>query len=138
MIFSYQKTYFNPPAIPDEAVFTILKSEISKNPQFEIDKDFESFSQHFKGLLTAIKIAGGYFLLYLVFCGGKSENEVAGVFNLLAGLSMMTLFFCGIFLLLEGRSYATYLKDRKNYYDGLKYLINISNNYQEFRENFYG
>jgi hypothetical protein len=134
----YTKTYFNEPGRINEETFNSLKRELTRNPNFVIDPSLETFSQHFKGVLTAIKIAGGYFVLYLIIFGSKSDHDVPGVFNLLAGLSMLTIVFSGFNLLLEGRSYATYVKERKSYFDRMSYAISISNNYYEYIENFYG
>ncbi|MDC1370953.1 hypothetical protein N8289_03835 [Flavobacteriales bacterium] len=128
----YQKTYFNPPSKINEPTFLALKSEFNRNHNFVIDKDFETFSEHFK---TNLRVIGISFFLFL-FCFGVFEdgNPMIAV----GGISMVTFFFSCIFLLLEGRSYATYAKKRKEYYDRMTYAISISSTYNEYIQNFYG
>lgn len=135
---NYTKTYFNEPGRIDQGTYEALKMQISKNPSFEINSQSETFSQKFRASLTALKIAGGYFVLYLIIFGSSTDSQVPGIFNFLAGISMLTVFFCCFALLLEGPSYATYLKKKSEYFSRLKYAIQNTNSYYEFCISFYG
>lgn len=53
------------------------------------------------------------------------------------GISMVTSFFSGIYLLLEGPSYATYIKKKTEYFNRLEYAIKNTSSYYEFLRSFY-
>lgn len=126
----YQKTYFSPPPRIDEQTFLALKNEFNRNPDYIIDKDFKTFSEHFKTNLRVIGIS------FLIMITGFSLGE--GITTAIGGFAMIAFIGTSLNLLLEGRSYATYVKNRKNYFDRMSYAVTISNSYPEYIENFYG
>jgi hypothetical protein len=126
----YTKTFFNEPGRINEETFNSLKRELTRNPNFEIDKDLESFSEHFK---TTLRVAG---ISFIIMITGFSLGE--GITTAIGGFAMIAFLGTAFNLLLEGRSYATYVKERKKYFDKMSYAISISNTYYEYIENFYG
>lgn len=128
----YTKTYFNEPGRINEETYHTIKRELLRNPNFEIDPNNETFSQHFSGLLKTIGISFGL----AIFCFGlfKDGNPMIAV----GGISMMTFFFSLIYLFLEGPSYATFVKKKTDYFSRMKYAIQNTNSYREFSLSFYG
>ena len=127
----YQETYFIPPPRINEETFLMLKNEFNRNPKFIIDKDFESFSEHFKIRLRTIGISFLIMIICFSFFGDGIAAAIGG-FALIAFLGVLLNLF------LEGTSYATYAKERKSYFDRMSYAITISSVYFEYIENFYG
>lgn len=125
----YEKTYFKKPPEINQETFFALKREFNNNPNYIIDKNPDSFSQHFQGHLIVICIC-----LPLGFIG-FSMGE--GVTTAIGGFSMLAFLIALIRLLMEGPSYATYVKERKDYFDRMSYAVTVSENYLQFRQNFY-
>ena len=136
----YTKTYFNEPGRINEDTFYSLKQQLSRNPNFEIDPNPETFSQHFSGALKVLKICGSIAAVCLLFGLGLSKH--AGDFwdNLAipAAICFLIIFFTGFQLLLEGPSYATYVKKKIDYFSRMKYAIQNTSSYREFCISFYG
>ena len=134
----YSKTYFRAPSKITEEYYRILKNEIYKNPNYRIASELtESFSQHFKTLLNTIYISGGYFIFFIMIYGNKTESETPGILTALSGIAVFTILISLMYLLFEGPSYASFLKDKEAYYNRMKVIINNSSTYLEFENNFY-
>lgn len=125
----YTKTYFNEPGRIDEKTFNTFKEELIRNPNFDIDKNLESFSDHFKSTLNVIGIS------FVIMIIGFSLGE--GITTAIGGFAMIAFLGATFNLFLEGRSYATYVKERKDYFDKMSYAISISKTYNEFIDIFY-
>jgi hypothetical protein len=127
----YTKTSFQEPGRVSEELYLSLKSQFTKNPNFKIDSNSETFSEHFSGLLMTLGIS----FLIAVFCFGafKDGNPMIVV----GGISMTVCFSCGIYLLLEGPSYATYIKKKTEYFNRLEYAIKNTSTYSEFLRSCY-
>ncbi|NDK56920.1 hypothetical protein [Pontibacter fetidus] len=127
----YTKTSFQQPGRINEEAYYELRREVIKNRDFEIDPNFETFSQHFSGLLKTIVIS----LALALFCFGvfKDGNPMIAV----GGISMMIFIFSLIRLFLEGPSFATYAKKRTEYFARMKYAIQNTSSYHEFTQVFY-
>ncbi len=134
----YTKTYFQTPSRISEDVYYELKKELSRNPNFDIAQG-ETFSQHFKGSLTAIKIGLGVFIVILIISTALDmDTGTAGDrFGFFAGIGFLVALVNGIYLMLEGPSYATFIKKSNEYFSRMKYAIINSSNYNEFISMFY-
>jgi hypothetical protein len=126
----YEKTYFCPPPTIDESTFLTLKNEFKRNSNYIIDQNLETFSEHFKTRLIIIVIS--FFVMIIGFSLGE------GITTAIGGFAMLTFFGVSFNLLLEGRSYATYVKDRKEYFNRMSYAITVSNSYREYLSIFNG
>lgn len=125
----YTKVRFNAPPAIDEKTFFAIKNEFRRNPDFIIDKDFKTFTEEFKGTFMGIGIT------FLIMIIGFGLGE--GITTAIGGFSMIFCFGMVLRLFLSGPSYATYAKERKNYFDRMTYAIKISNSYDEYLKNFY-
>ncbi len=137
----YTKTYFNEPGRINEDTFYSLKKELSRNPNFEIDPNPETFSEHFSGALKTIKICGigggiGIFVALVLSSGAGDWADSIGATAF--GIGTLIIIFTGIHLLLEGPSFATYVKKKTEYFSRMKYAILNTNSYREFCISFYG
>jgi hypothetical protein len=142
-IVSYTKTSFIAPDPISEEVYLQIKRKINSDPEFNIDPSPETFSEHFKSSLSFIKWGLGYCfawaLVYSAFFEKNIEKDspVVIIFNIPAivgGLGSLIAIFN---LLLEGPSFATYVKEKENYFNRLKYAIKNSKDYRDFATQFY-
>jgi len=137
----YTKTFFKQPSRINEDTYDTLKRELIKNPNFEIDPNPETFSQHFKGSLKTIKVCGIIIIISLVLSLGFSDHA-GDFFDKLAipgGICIFIIIFTAIpLLLMEGPSYATYVKKKTEYFSRMKYGIQNTGSYREFCLSFYG
>src|SRR5689334_8611492 len=106
----YTKTYFREPGSISEDLYQAFKVSVRNNPNFEIDPVPETFSQHFDGLLKTIGIA----FFVALFCFGIFEDGSPMI--AIGGFAMVACIFSIIYLFLEGPSYATYIKRKKEYF----------------------
>ena len=137
----YTTTYFNEPGSINEDSYNQLKRELLRNPNFEIDPNPETFSQHFSSALRVIKICGiavivGAFIALAL--SSKPGDWADSLGATAAGIGSFIIIFAGIHLLLEGPSYATYVKKKTEYFSRMKYAIQATNSYSEFSKSFYG
>lgn len=123
---NYEKISFIEPGKIDEKTFLKIKKELEKNPNYNIDKEYVSFYEKYKTNFLYILIG------IIVIIIGEIFNLV--YLGLIGGF--IILMFIGE-LFLEGRSYASYAKERKEYYDKMTYSITISKKYEEYISNFY-
>jgi hypothetical protein len=137
---TYTTTRFREPGIISEEMYNKAKEQLKMNPDFEIDPNFETFSQHFKVSLTTITIC----LIVGVLClliGLTSTSHTGDFGDMLAipcGICFLIVIICSVFVLLpEGPSYATYAKKHEEYFDRMKYAIKNSSSYSEFISIFY-
>lgn len=129
----YEKTFFNKPEEINEKNFLYFKNELKKNPNFSVDKDYTSFSEKYKNDFIGILVS------ILVTTIGQiisdfTEVEFIQVIGALVGFTGMLIllpYYIGP-IFLEGRSYATYIKERNEYYNKMTYLIITSNTYEEY------
>jgi uncharacterized membrane protein len=141
----YTETKFNEPNKIDEGTYWLLKRELQKNRDFEIDNNPETFSEHFSEELKILKWGFGISIpvgLIMISLGDNRAYSSSPIFILL-GVIITIGFFGSVLMLfagrigLEGGSYATYLNTRKNYFNRMKNSINESNSYADFCSNFY-
>lgn len=142
-IIRYTKTYFNEPGRIAEDAYLQLKRKLSADPDFEIDPNPETFSEHFKGSLNFLKWGLGYCLVFGLIYGAFFEHTdhedsafriILTIPAIIGGLGSFLIF---ISLLLEGPSFATYIKEKKQYFSRMKYAIKNSSDYRTFYNSFY-
>ncbi len=137
----YTKTYFNEPDPINKDTFLLLKEQLSRNPNFEIDPNPETFSERFGFTLKIIKICGigggiGIFLsLVLSSRAGDWADKIGAKAFMICTIVIIAI---GIPLLLEGPSFATYVKRKTEYFSRMKYVIQNTDSYHEFCISFYG
>ena len=133
---NYTKTYFSSPGRISEEVYNGFKSKLKSNPNYEIDPNPTTFSEHFKGKLLTIAISIGLFLLGLLITGDKKGDDIS-IWNPIMGISALVAIISLIMLFLEGPSYATYIKEKQEYFSRMKYAIQNTNSYSDFISTFY-
>jgi len=126
---NYTKTYFSSPGRISEEVYNGFKSKLKSNPNYEIDPNPTTFSEHFKGNLLTIGIS--FIIMIVGFGAGEGITTAIGGFAMIAFIGML------INLFLEGPSYATYIKEKKEYFSRMKYAIQNTNSYNDFISTFY-
>jgi hypothetical protein len=141
----YTETKFKEPNKIDETSYWLIKRELQKNRDFEIDRNHETFSEHFSDDLKILKYGFGISIpvgiIFLALGDNHSFND-SPVYTFF-GVILTIIFFGSVMFLfmgkigLEGGSYATYLKTRKNYFDRMRNSIIESNSYSEFCSIFY-
>lgn len=131
-------TFVEPNPISYE-LYQNIKTVVKSNPDIDISPKSESFSEHFSFELKFIRtciililIAG--FISFVLGIDNTVMNIIDGAigFICLWGLVIMS-----IQLLSDGPSYATFLKNKKDYFDRMKYAIQCTNSYEEFTNIFY-
>lgn len=132
----YTKTYFSEPGRISEEMYLNLKRELNKNPHFKIDPNPETFTDRHKGLLMTIAICAGLFVLGLIFTANMRGDD-SSIWNPIMGLSMLILIGSVIRLFLEGPSFATYIKQKEEYFSRMKFAIQNTSSYIEFVSMFY-
>ena len=133
------ETYFREPEKISEDTFLSLKREISRNPNFEIDPNPETFSGHFSSDLKIIKICAVIILLGLIISllFSNYPNDLADKLGGgVAAISSLVIAFAGLRMFFEGPSYSTYIKNKKDYFFRMKNVIKNTNSYREFVFNF--
>ena len=126
---NYQRTQFKRPFKINEETFVSLKNEFNENPSFHIDKKNETFSEHFSTKLIIIVVS------FIIMISGFSLGE--GITTAIGGFAMLTFLIVLIRLLLEGPSYASYVKERRSYFERMTYALKTSNTYSEYVDKFY-
>jgi hypothetical protein len=137
---SYTKTSFREPGMISEETYNKIREQLKTNPDFKIDPEFETFSEHFKVSLTTIKICLiiGVLTLLIGLISTSHAGDFGDMMAIPCGISFLIVLVCSLFVLLpEGPSYATYAKKHIEYFDRMKYAIKNSSSYSEFLRNFY-
>lgn len=133
----YTKTYFNPPSRINEDMYISFKKELTKNPNYVIDPNPETFTQRFKPTLTALGICAGVILLWLIVENATNTTETFDFFDIFGVIAIFGVVLIPINLLLEGPSFATYIKQKDEYFSRMKYAIQNTSSYSEFISAFY-
>ncbi|NCP61512.1 MAG: hypothetical protein GW839_14640 [Flavobacteriales bacterium] len=133
---NYTKTYFNPPQKISEGLYNTFKKELKNNSDYVIDPNPTTFSEHFKTKLTTIAVGVGLFILGLIIAGDNKGSD-SSIWNPIMGISIVVAIFTTISLFLEGPSFATYIKQKEEYFIRMKYAIQNTNSYSDFVSAFY-
>lgn len=124
---NYTKTKFIKPWTLNQAEYISLRNAYFENPNFKYFEKSETFTEHFADTIKIIKY--GFYIgigaLILI-----NVNETIG--SILSIIAIPMFFLSLLILLLEGPSYASFLKDKENYEDSLKNAVMSSSNYEEF------
>lgn len=133
-IIRYTKTYFKEPPPISEQDYINIKRQLEYNPHLDLDSKTETFSEHFKDTFSIIK----YSIAIAIIAGILVGITGVAFFGVVAGISGGVALFSGfVYLMLEGPSYATYLKKKQEYFSRLKYMIQSTSSYQEFIRIYY-
>jgi hypothetical protein len=139
----YKKTKFTAPAKISEATYLHYKKLLAEDADLRLIDDPQRFTSRFKRTLKNLSwILPLFALLSLGFAyffqiPATSPDPVRiTIFIVILILGMMALGLL-IRLLLEGRSYATFLKDRSAYFHQMKVAISNSPDYPNFYHGFY-
>jgi len=128
---TYTKTSFRYPDKISEQEYNNILSKLRQNSNYNILEQAETFSTHFKIELRTMGISVGVMILLIPFM------EKQGITVLIFAVCFLSLFGMGISLLTEGPSFATYVKQRDEYFDKMKYAILNSSSYTHFVNTFY-
>lgn len=129
-MISYSTTSFREPDRISEQTYHAIKQLLKNSPHKNLDPEPETFTKHFGGSLKFIGIS--FIVMLLGFGFGEGTP-----FMIIGGISMIAWFISIFYLILEGPSYATYLKKKKEYFERLKYAIMNSTDYYSFINMFY-
>ncbi len=132
--FVYTKTYFNPPGQITEELYKKIRIQLDINSQLEIDPNPETFTKHFSSSFKTIGICIGLSIICGLIIGDAKEHVLVPVI----GISMFIVLITIVYLILEGPSYATYVKAKRDYFDRMKYAIQNTSGYNDFVRVFYG
>ncbi len=132
----YTKTHFIPPSQITEETYLSFRRELQKNLGFKIDPNPETFTEKFSGQLKTIGISGGLFVLGLIIAGGNRGGKTS-IWNPIIGISIAVFIISILMLLLEGPSFATYIKQKEEYFERMEYAIKNTSSYYEFVNSFY-
>lgn len=133
---NYTKTYFNPPQKISEGLYNTVNRELKLNSNYVIDPNPTTFSEHFKTKLTTIAVGVSLFILGLIIAGDNKGSD-SSIWNPIMGISIIVAIFTTISLFLEGPSFATYIKQKEEYFLKMKYAIQNTSSYGEFVSTFY-
>lgn len=133
---NYTTTKFVKPQLINDEEYFIIKNKLRRNHNFNIDSGSPRFIDHFNTEFKRIRYLGIAFVLALILQTIFYGDADQGIFVPIIAISIFLILFQVIFLLLEGPSYATYLKKRQKYFLDLKESILKSSNYAEFVDDF--
>lgn len=125
----YTRTEFIKPWLVSEEEYRMMKSLIDKGVQ-SIDPSPQTFLNKFGNTLKWM--VGLFGLAVFIFSVAEDGTWPIAI----GGFSMMGFLMLGISIMLEGPSYAMYVKKRTKYYQELFILIKDSNSYEEFRAKY--
>jgi hypothetical protein len=135
----YIKASFVEPKQLDQKIYLFIKQQISSDPNFVIDPNPETFWEHFSSYLQIMKICIiiGTLGIFLGFVFATKSNWADTIASIGFGLSSFVFIFTILILSLEGRSFADYLKKKKEYFFKMKNTIQHAKSYSEFVLLFY-
>jgi hypothetical protein len=122
----YTKTKFNRPRIPSEGEYIKLKELYFNNPNFKLFEENETFTEHFS---QKFKLMGIGIVVALVCFSIGETGSIILLFGLIA---IPVTAFSFISLILEGPTYASFLKDKENYEYNLRKSVLKSTSYENF------
>ncbi|MDO6433177.1 hypothetical protein Q4E93_21385 [Flavitalea sp. BT771] len=142
-VIRYRRTHFTAPEKISEAAFYHYKRELQKDPDTPLASEAQRFTIYFRRRLINLSWMTPLCLLLiatflLLFPDPVTEPDpkriTLFVVALIIGVMASGLL---LLLLLEGPSYATYLKERAAYFNRMKVDIIQSSDYTRFCDCFY-
>lgn len=143
-IIAYKKSTFTEPAAISEETYNYYKRELSQNPGLHINPDQESFTGKFKKALIFSAWALPLWALVITWFFFNKDSFLLFPKPSMWTIAALLLIFGFISfvilarLLLEGPSYAVYLRNKQLYFLGIEHAIKKSTSYQDFSAIFYG
>src|ERR1700733_8126465 len=137
-VIRYKRTHFTAPEKISEAAFYQYRNQLQQDPDIQLASEPLRFTIYFRRRLINLSWMTPLCLLliatfHLLFPDPVTEPDPKRITLFVVALiiGMMT---AGLFLLLllEGPSYATYLKDRAAYFHKMKVDIIQSSDYTSF------
>lgn len=131
MRIQYTKTKFLRPKTISKPDYLSIKNLLTTNPNASIDSNPEKFTDEFGGRLKVIAICAVLTVIGLLL---DSMEPNALLYICFMGMLVGSIFL--VMLFLEAPSFATYLKNKINYFDLLRKAVIKSNSYEEFLDIF--
>ncbi len=141
-IIVYKKTLFTEPGKIPSSTYVYFKKLLSEDPNFELADNPPDFTSRFRRTLKNLSWMLPVTLLLCLTFGffvRPSVHPDAISITLLVITGIIGFMTLGLLLqvLLEGPSYATFLKKRNAYFEQMKIAIRTSEDYQNFYYDFY-
>ena len=144
MIFIvYKRTQFTEPGKISSSTYIYFKKLLSENPNFELADNPPDFTSHFR---RTLKNLSWMLLVTLLLCltfgfffrpAVHPPDAISISLLIITGIIGATTLGLLLKVLLEGPSYATFLKKRNAYFEQMKIAIRTSEDYQNFYYDFY-
>jgi hypothetical protein len=140
---AYRKTRFTPPEKIPEASFLHYKKLLQQDPDIPLTTETQRFTLHFRRTLKNLSWMAPLCLLLIATFFMLFPDRTTGPDPKRIVLFVIILIFCAMTLglllhvLLEGPSYATFLKDRAAYFYQMKIDIIKSPDHASFCNRFY-
>ena len=144
MIFIvYKRTQFTEPGKISSSTYVYFKKLLSENPHFELADNPPDFTSHFRRTFKNLSwMLAATLLLCLIFGfffrpAVHPPDAISTSLLIITGIIGATTLGLLLKVLLEGPSYATFLKKRNAYFEQMKIAIRNSEDYQNFYYDFY-
>jgi hypothetical protein len=142
-VIRYRRTHFTAPEKISEAAFSHYKRQLQQDPDTPLASEAQRLTIYFRRRLISLSwmtplclLLFATFLLLFPNPVTKPDPKRITLFVVALIIGMMASGLL-LLLLLEGPSYATYLKDRAAYFHKMKVDIIQSSDYTSFCNSFY-
>jgi hypothetical protein len=141
---TFTTTHFQRPKKISQEEYFQLKNILLVNSDYKFDKNTGTIKEKFKSEFKFLKYSFIYLILFalvltIFYNGGHDDKD--DIFRIIitipAIIGGIGSFFIIFYLFLEAPSYATYLRDKRNYFESMKESIIKSQNYFDFCDSFY-
>lgn len=144
VLIRYTKYTFKIPPIPSVLIYETWKKVFPLTPNFNLEPKYQTFLQSNKdfirGTIFLYSIFAVLVIIYVLGTEVFSFFKAGGVFDTIMAILLVIFLVGGIGILLSlshsYRSYSTYKFDSKRYYSHLRKLVEKSNNYNDFEQNY--
>lgn len=125
----YTKTKFNKPRGLSQEEYNTVRNSYFSDINFTLFEKSETFTEHFNETIKYIKY--GFFTGVIAMILININETIGSIISLIA---IPLFFFSLLHLILEGPSYASFLKDKEEFELKLKEAVVSSRNYEEFKK----
>jgi len=142
-IIAYKKTLFTEPGKIPSSTYVYYKKLLSDNPHFELADPPPGFTSRFRRtfkhlswmlpVTLVLSLTFGFFFRPSIHPPDAISITLAVITGIIGFMALSLL----VQVLLEGPSYATFLKKRNAYFEQMKIAIRNSEDYQNFYYDFY-
>lgn len=137
------KVFNRPPKLTEEQ-YRYFKKMLIQQQNLLINPDINNFKNEFKSEFKFLSYSFIYLMIFvtileLFYDGGhdKTLDFFRVLITIPAIIGGVGSFFLILSLIIEGPSFAKYLREKREYYDLLKKSINSSKDYTDFCKSFY-